>query len=111
MLALMLDAEDIKPDRIRPLKRSEYAKLGRLGAFDGQRVELLHGQVVVMSPIGARHATLTRWLTRYLIQHLDASFDVSPGDADVETRAAALRKRFERAKERLKKLALEHGLV
>ncbi len=33
------------------------------------------------------------------------------GDDDVDTRAAALRKRFERAKERLKKLAIEHGLI
>ncbi len=33
------------------------------------------------------------------------------GDGDLDTRAAALRKRFERAKERLKKLALEHGLI
>lgn len=33
------------------------------------------------------------------------------GDDNVDSRAAALRKRFERAKERLKKLALEHGLL
>lgn len=33
------------------------------------------------------------------------------GDDNVDGRAAALRKRFERAKERLKKLALEHGLL
>ena len=33
------------------------------------------------------------------------------GSDDLDTRAAALRKRFERAKERLKKLALEEGLI
>lgn len=33
------------------------------------------------------------------------------GDVDIDTRAAALRKRFERAKERLKKLALDRGLI
>lgn len=33
------------------------------------------------------------------------------GDTDLDTRAAALRKRFERAKERLRKLAVEHGLI
>jgi RNA polymerase sigma-70 factor, ECF subfamily len=33
------------------------------------------------------------------------------GDDQVDARAAALRKRFERAKERLKKLAIEHGLI
>jgi RNA polymerase sigma-70 factor (ECF subfamily) len=33
------------------------------------------------------------------------------GTGDLDTRAAALRKRFERARERLKKLAIEHGLI
>ena len=33
------------------------------------------------------------------------------GDGDLDTRAAALRKRFERARDRLKKLAIEHGLI
>jgi RNA polymerase sigma-70 factor (ECF subfamily) len=33
------------------------------------------------------------------------------GDDDVGARAAVLRKRFERAKQRLKKLAIEHGLI
>ena len=33
------------------------------------------------------------------------------GDDNLDARAAALRKRFERAKERLKKLAIEHGLI
>lgn len=33
------------------------------------------------------------------------------GPDNLDARAAALRKRFERAKERLKKLAIEHGLI
>jgi RNA polymerase sigma-70 factor (ECF subfamily) len=33
------------------------------------------------------------------------------GDDDLEARAAGLRKRFERVKQRLKKLAIEHGLI
>jgi RNA polymerase sigma-70 factor (ECF subfamily) len=33
------------------------------------------------------------------------------GDHDLDARAAALRKRFERAKQRLKKLAIERGLI
>lgn len=36
---------------------------------------------------------------------------ITGGDADVDARAASLRKRFERAKERLKKLALDRGLI
>lgn len=33
------------------------------------------------------------------------------GDDQIDARASALRKRFERAKQRLKKLAIEHGLI
>jgi hypothetical protein len=33
------------------------------------------------------------------------------GTGDLDVRAAALRKRFERARERLKKLAIERGLI
>src|SRR4029077_10416242 len=33
------------------------------------------------------------------------------GDDQSDARASALRKRFERAKQRLKKLAIEHGLI
>jgi RNA polymerase sigma-70 factor, ECF subfamily len=33
------------------------------------------------------------------------------GDDQITVRAAALRKRFERTKERLRKLAIEHGLI
>ncbi|MEP6862230.1 MAG: sigma-70 family RNA polymerase sigma factor [Deltaproteobacteria bacterium] len=36
---------------------------------------------------------------------------ITGGDDNVDARAATLRKRFERAKERLKKLALESGLI
>ncbi len=79
MLSSMLDVQDISPDRIRPLKRSEYAELGRTGAFDDERVELLRGHVVTMSPIGFRHAKLTTWLTRFLCTRLDESFEVVPG--------------------------------
>ena len=36
---------------------------------------------------------------------------ITGGDDNIDTRAAALRKKFERAKERLKKLALERGII
>src|SRR5205807_1342945 len=38
--------------RIRPLRRAEYERLVELGAFANERVELLHGRIVRMSPIG-----------------------------------------------------------
>jgi len=39
----------------RSLTRTEYDALVAAGCFDGQRLELLRGRVVAMSPIGARH--------------------------------------------------------
>lgn len=35
----------------------EYHRLGGLGFFDGRRVQLIRGEVLVMSPMGSRHAT------------------------------------------------------
>ena len=79
MLEPMLDLEDIKPDGIRGLMRAEYDQLIELGAFDGEKIELLRGQLVTVSPIGSRHTRLTVWMNRYLIEHLDHSFEVHPG--------------------------------
>lgn len=51
----LIDAEGIEPARIRPLKRSEYDQLVLLGAFEDERVELLYGTVVTMSPTDPSH--------------------------------------------------------
>jgi Uma2 family endonuclease len=79
MLEPVLDLEDIKPSGLRRLMRVEYDQLIELGAFDGEKIELLRGQLVTMSPIGLPHRRLTVWMTRYLIEHLDHSFEVHPG--------------------------------
>jgi Uma2 family endonuclease len=42
-----------KPWRIT---RAEYYRLGELGFFEGKRVELIRGEVIVMSPINIAHA-------------------------------------------------------
>lgn len=43
--------------RIRPLFRDEYDKLAALGAFDDERLELLEGALVEMSPPGPPHSS------------------------------------------------------
>jgi Uma2 family endonuclease len=35
--------------------REEYHRMARSGLFEGKRVQLLHGRVVMMAPIGHRH--------------------------------------------------------
>jgi Uma2 family endonuclease len=52
----MLDLADLAPERIRPLRREEYDRMVDLGLFGDERVELLAGMLVEMSPQGSRHA-------------------------------------------------------
>lgn len=40
--------------------RAEYHRLGVLGFFAGKRVQLIRGEVVVMSPMGSPHAVAVR---------------------------------------------------
>ena len=53
----MLDASLLLPERPRPLKRAEYDRLVELGVFEDERVELLHGVLVDMSPNRPGHAS------------------------------------------------------
>ena len=51
---------------LRPLKRTEYDQLVELGFFEDEKVELLYGQLVTMSPQGNAHQYSIRWLTNFL---------------------------------------------
>ena len=52
----MLNFGDIAPERIRPLLRTEYDRMVESGAFDNERLELLDGMLVTMTPQDAAHA-------------------------------------------------------
>jgi Uma2 family endonuclease len=52
----MLTADQVGPETIRPLSRSEYDRLVTSGAFDDERIELLYGTLVSMSPQDPAHA-------------------------------------------------------
>ena len=52
---------------IRPLRRVEYEQLVELGAFRNERIELLEGALVAMSPIGAAHCYSVRRLNELLV--------------------------------------------
>jgi Uma2 family endonuclease len=55
------------PEVIRPLRRIEYDQLVALGVFEDERIELLDGLLVVMSPIGAPHSSAVQKLTELLV--------------------------------------------
>ncbi len=42
-------------ERIHGLRRTEYQRLAELGAFEDEKVELLYGQIVRMTPEGESH--------------------------------------------------------
>jgi Uma2 family endonuclease len=83
MLVPMLDPallhpDALAPDGIRPLRVEEYLRLAEAGAFDDEKVELLGGVVVAMSPQGDDHMHLLTLFNRFLAKRLPASFMVAP---------------------------------
>jgi Uma2 family endonuclease len=66
----------LAPEAPRPLRRVEYEKLAELGAFDDERVELLDGSIIAMSPQGPAHDYAIQQLTRILVQTLSDRADV-----------------------------------
>lgn len=77
MLPTMLDPNVLAPERIRPLLRREYEALVEAGVFgEDDRIELLCGMLVEMSPQGVSHAAITAWLAQELIVALGRAYDV-----------------------------------
>src|SRR4051794_7475291 len=54
--------------RLRPLKRAEYDRLVELGCFEHEKIELLDGQLIAMSPQGPAHMDVTTTLTMLFAQ-------------------------------------------
>ena len=65
----MGDVAELEAD-LRLLSRSEYDRLVELGMFAEERVELLYGVVVRMSPHGPDHDTTLERLTELLVPAL-----------------------------------------
>lgn len=58
------------PDRVRPLRRSDYDQLVASGAFEDERIELLDGMLVTMTPQDAAHAHTVQRLAELLFAAL-----------------------------------------
>ena len=61
---------DIAPERVRALRRVEYEQMVSQGLFVNERVELLEGVIVEMSPQSPRHAATVERLTNILARAL-----------------------------------------
>ena len=66
----MLDARLLAPQTTRALRREEYDRLVSLGVFDDERVELLEGVIVTMSPNNPEHASPVQLLNEILMPAL-----------------------------------------
>ena len=60
----------IIPEGIRPLSRKEYHQLAELGAFEDEKIELLYGVLVPMSPVGAPHCAAVERLNELFVSKL-----------------------------------------
>ena len=74
--SVLLDPKLLAPETIRPLSRSEYDRLVAFGAFKNERIELLCGQLVTMSPQGEPHSRIAGRLAARLAHTLYPAFDV-----------------------------------
>lgn len=65
-------ANDFKSPARRLFTVEEYHRMGKAGILDeDERLELLDGEIIRMSPIGPRHASNVNQLTRFFIITLD----------------------------------------
>ena len=67
MIPPMLQPSQIAPAKFRPLKRTEYEHLVSLGCFRGERVELLYGALVTMTPQDPEHTSPVEQLNYLLV--------------------------------------------
>ncbi len=74
----MLNASVIDPDLLRPLARSEYDRMVAEGLFTDERLELLRGALVKMSPQGPLHSETVNRLLEQLMGRLSGRARVRP---------------------------------
>lgn len=64
------------PELVRPLRRAEFEALAASGMFDEERVELLFGALVAMSPVDPAHDQSVNRLARLLMRQLGERAEV-----------------------------------
>jgi len=75
--SMVADPSLLSADKIRPLSRTEYEWMVELGFFDeDERIELLEGVLVKMSPQGWQHAAVTTRLSKILSRNIGDSLVV-----------------------------------
>lgn len=65
---------DVMEPRARRWTRDEYYKMSEMGLFEGQRVELIDGEIIEMSPMGNPHVVAASLVQRELIRIFGPSY-------------------------------------
>ena len=65
-----MSTAQLATEQPRPIRRDEYERMVAVGLFEGDRVELLYGVIVRMSPKGPRHESAIEHLTELLVRGL-----------------------------------------
>jgi Uma2 family endonuclease len=63
----MFELSTIAPDKLRTWTRAEYDRMVEAGHFEDEKIELLYGALVEMSPQGIGHNNFIRFLTNLLV--------------------------------------------
>ncbi len=74
----IVEPEEVAPERIRTLRRTEFEVLVNAGAFEEERLELLAGHLVTMSAQTAEHAQLAARLNEVFVKGVPADYIVRP---------------------------------
>lgn len=80
MLTMLPSGASQITNGIRPLKRVEYERLGTLGYFEDEHVELLFGMVVEMPGPDPAHSTSTTIVRRILGEKIGARAEIRSQD-------------------------------
>jgi len=75
---LDFDPANLDPERIRRIRRREYERMVEMGMFVDERIELLHGVLVEMSPQGTRHAEAVARANERLLLALQGRARIRP---------------------------------
>jgi len=71
---------DLQPHPYR-FSVEEYHHLWETGFFKPEdRVELLDGEIIIMSPVGLRHVQAGNWIVECLVEQARRRYMVSPGN-------------------------------
>lgn len=69
-----MEPVEVLTRRARPIKRAEFDQMGHI--FSGERVELIRGWVVEMSPMGTPHQWVCTKLNRMLVEAIGVGAEV-----------------------------------